>query len=224
MFLATSAKYPPAKPEGGKAGVGLPKGVGVAKSSVAKNGGATVSILGENGESAAHSTVLAGYRQDKVDERIWENIEAVWKRALEKAVVIDGLRLPWVALFALDTGTTSRASDAISSRLPFRSCGRTGLLEFSESTIDDPSMSPIYCSLLDTCINRPAPETNSSVDRGSLRFSSSAAVPRCRNAPPRIGAAVTILASNNRDLQPDKHGQRCGSINSDVFIQCACDF
>jgi hypothetical protein len=39
VFLATSAKYPPAKPEGGKAGVDLPKGVGVAKSSGVKNGG-----------------------------------------------------------------------------------------------------------------------------------------------------------------------------------------
>lgn len=79
MFLATSAKYPPAMPKGGEAGVDPPKGVGVAKGSVVKNGGAFVSILDENGESAADWTVLAGYEQDKVEERIWENIEAVWK-------------------------------------------------------------------------------------------------------------------------------------------------
>lgn len=145
-------QVPPCKARGRQSGGGSSERCRSCEELRSEERGATVSILGENGESTAHSAVLAGYRQDKLDERIWENIEAVWKRALESCC--NGW--VWSALgriIALDTGTTSRASDAISSRLPFRSCGRTGLLEFSESTIDDPSMSPIYCSLLDTCIN-----------------------------------------------------------------------
>jgi len=87
VFVATSAKYPLQSQRETKGGVDLPKGVGVAKSSVLENGeGNGVYRLDENVESAADSTELVGYRQDKVDEKIWENIEAVWKRALEKAL------------------------------------------------------------------------------------------------------------------------------------------
>ncbi|MCJ1250458.1 hypothetical protein MMC30_007686 [Trapelia coarctata] len=87
VFVATSAKYPPTETKGDEVGISLPKGVGVAESSVMKNGERNgVYRLDENGESAANSAALAGYRQDKVDENIWKQIEAVWERALEKTV------------------------------------------------------------------------------------------------------------------------------------------
>lgn len=87
VFVATSAKYPPAEPKGDEVVVALPKGVGVAESSIMKNGERNgVYRLDENGESVADNAVLASYRQDDVDEKVWEDIEAVWKRALKRTV------------------------------------------------------------------------------------------------------------------------------------------
>ena len=86
-FVVTSAKYPPAKSKGDYIGVALPQGVRVAESSIIRNGERNgVYRLDENGESAADSVVLAGYRREEVEKKIWKDIEAVWKKALEKVV------------------------------------------------------------------------------------------------------------------------------------------
>ena len=83
LFMATSAKYPSA--EGKDAGVELPKGVEVAKSSNVKDGkGNGVYRLDENCESVQNECdeVLEKYRAENVGERIWKETVAVWERAL----------------------------------------------------------------------------------------------------------------------------------------------
>lgn len=88
LFVATSAKYPPAKPKDPMyVGVALPKGVQVAKSSVVEEGkGNGVYRLDAYGESVENESdsVLAGYRLDDVGKRVWEHTVAVWDRALER--------------------------------------------------------------------------------------------------------------------------------------------
>ena len=86
LFLATSARYPPADPTGEGFMVLPPKGVDIAKSSNEKDGkGNGVYRLDSYGESAPETTALANFRKERPGERIWECTEAVWKRALERA-------------------------------------------------------------------------------------------------------------------------------------------
>ena len=86
LFLATSARYPPAKPKTDYVGTALPKGVEVAQSSVVKDGqGNGMYRLGETDDSAPDTDVLPGYRLDNVGQRVWEDTQAVWDRALSRS-------------------------------------------------------------------------------------------------------------------------------------------
>jgi hypothetical protein len=86
LFLATSARYPPAKSSTGFTGITLPKGVKVADSSVIKDGqGNGVYRLGPLDESAPDTEVLPGYRSEGVDSKVWEATLATWERALQRS-------------------------------------------------------------------------------------------------------------------------------------------
>jgi hypothetical protein len=86
VFLATSARYPPAKPKTDSVGVPLPQGVQVADSSIVKDGeGNGVYRLSADDESAEDRPVLSGYRLDNVGKTVWEETQAVWDRALERS-------------------------------------------------------------------------------------------------------------------------------------------
>ena len=86
VFIATSARYPPANPKTDSVGVPLLQGVQVAESSMVKDGeGNGVYRLGADDESAPDSAVLAGYRLDNVGRTVWEETQAVWDRALERS-------------------------------------------------------------------------------------------------------------------------------------------
>jgi hypothetical protein len=86
LFVATSAKYPPAEPtDREEVGVALPKGVEVAKSSNVKDGkGNGVYRLDNYGESVENECdkVLESYRLDGVGQTIWKETVAVWERAV----------------------------------------------------------------------------------------------------------------------------------------------
>ena len=81
LFVATSAKYPAS--EGKEAGVELPKGVEVAKSSDGKGNG--VYRLDANGESVQNDCdkILEDYRAEGVGEKVWQATLEVWERALK---------------------------------------------------------------------------------------------------------------------------------------------
>ncbi|MCJ1398419.1 hypothetical protein MMC11_001617 [Xylographa trunciseda] len=86
LFIATSARYPPAEVKGEGFMVAMPKGVQVAKSSDERGGkGNGVYRLDHHGESAPDTPVLAGYREQNAGKTIWESTEGVWRRALKKA-------------------------------------------------------------------------------------------------------------------------------------------
>lgn len=86
LFIATSARYPPAQPKTAYLGVELPKGVHVAEASVVKEGkGNGMYRLGGNDESAAEAPILVEYRADDVGKKVWEETQAVWERALERS-------------------------------------------------------------------------------------------------------------------------------------------
>ena len=86
LFLATSARYPPAKPNAKSVGVPLPHGLQVAQSSIVTDGaGNGVYRVGADDESAKESPVLQGYRIDKVGKKVWDETQAVWGRALESS-------------------------------------------------------------------------------------------------------------------------------------------
>ena len=89
LFVATSAKYPPAEPKyQEEVGVALPNGVDVAKSSNVKDGkGNGVYRLDNYGESVENECdkVLESYRLDDVGQKVWKETVAVWDKALERA-------------------------------------------------------------------------------------------------------------------------------------------
>ncbi|MCJ1316187.1 hypothetical protein MMC15_001507 [Xylographa vitiligo] len=86
LFIATSARYPPAEPKGEGFMVAMPKGVEVAKSSIEEGGkGNGMYRLDNYGESAPDSAVMADYRKKEAGKTVWEGTEAVWARALKKA-------------------------------------------------------------------------------------------------------------------------------------------
>jgi hypothetical protein len=86
LFVATSARYPPAQPKTEISGVALPKGVEIAKSSIVTEGkGNGVYTLDENDESTPNSPVMPGYRQDGKGTVVWEDTQAVWDRALGRS-------------------------------------------------------------------------------------------------------------------------------------------
>ncbi|KAK9243172.1 hypothetical protein V1506DRAFT_405580 [Lipomyces tetrasporus] len=88
VFVATSAKYPPAEPKHPhEVGVALPDGVDVAKSSVVKDGkGNGVYRIDSYGESVENECdrILADYRADQVEKKVWEETMSVWARALKR--------------------------------------------------------------------------------------------------------------------------------------------
>jgi len=87
LFIATSERYPSAKPKEGKsAGVKLPEGVGIAESSVVVDGkGNGVYRLDQNGDSSPDSKDLIKYREEKLAEKVWEETEDTWNKAIERA-------------------------------------------------------------------------------------------------------------------------------------------
>ncbi len=86
VFLATSARYPPAKPKTEYVGQALPAGVHVAQSSIVKDGeGNGVYRVGAEDDSADESPALINYRAEDVGKTIWEETQAVWDRALERS-------------------------------------------------------------------------------------------------------------------------------------------
>ena len=88
LFIATSARFPPANGKGEGAGfaVALPKGVKVAKSSVEEGGkGNGVYRLNNIGESAPESAVLVDYRKQGAGRTVWKSTQGVWERALTMA-------------------------------------------------------------------------------------------------------------------------------------------
>ena len=89
LFIATSAKYPPAEPKDKEeVGVALPNGVEVAKSSNVKDGkGNGVYRLDNYGESVENECdkVLESYRLEDVGQIVWKETLAVWDKALERA-------------------------------------------------------------------------------------------------------------------------------------------
>jgi NAD(P)-dependent dehydrogenase (short-subunit alcohol dehydrogenase family) len=86
LFIATSARYPPSKPNMDFVGVQLPEGLEVADSSVVKDGvGNGVYRLGATDDSAPDGDVLPGYRLDEVGKTVWEQTQAVWDRALGRS-------------------------------------------------------------------------------------------------------------------------------------------
>jgi len=85
LFVATSAKYPASA--GTNAGIELPQGVNVAKSSAVKDGkGNGVYRLDENGESVQNECdqVLEKYREEGVGDKVWKETTAIWDRALQR--------------------------------------------------------------------------------------------------------------------------------------------
>jgi hypothetical protein len=86
VFLITSARYPPAKPNMEYVGVPLPVGLGIAESSVVNDGqGNGVYRLGSHDDSAPDGDVLPSYRADDVGKTVWEETQAVWVRALARS-------------------------------------------------------------------------------------------------------------------------------------------
>lgn len=86
LFVATSARYPPAQPKAEALGVGLPKGVEAAKASIVTEGnGNGVYLLDESDESTPDAPVMSGYRQGGKGAVVWEDTQAVWDRALERS-------------------------------------------------------------------------------------------------------------------------------------------
>jgi hypothetical protein len=87
LYLATSARYPPADSRGKGVGVALSPGNKLAKSSVETDGkGNGVYRLNADGESAPESSVLVKYREEGAPKRVWEHAQALWKRAVAKQV------------------------------------------------------------------------------------------------------------------------------------------
>ena len=73
VFIATSARYPPAQPKARVVGVALPTGVEVATSSVVTDGkGNGVYLLNEKDESSSGAPVMVGYRLDGSSKKVWE--------------------------------------------------------------------------------------------------------------------------------------------------------
>ncbi|MCJ1433420.1 hypothetical protein MMC27_002780 [Xylographa pallens] len=86
LFIATSARFPPAEGKGEGFMVALPQGVEVAKSSVEEGGkGNGVYRLDSAGESAPDIPILAEYRKQDAGKTVWESTQGVWERALKQA-------------------------------------------------------------------------------------------------------------------------------------------
>lgn len=84
LFLATSARFPPSKPDA--PGVALPNGVEVAKSTIVTDGrGNGVYTLDENDEATPDSSVMPGYRADGTGKIVWQETLAVWDRAIGRS-------------------------------------------------------------------------------------------------------------------------------------------
>lgn len=85
LFLSTSARYPPST--GTKAsGVRLIEGMMVARGTYGKTGGGVYS-LNWDGESLPENVgkLLANYRDEGMLDKIWEDLESVFKRTTGKA-------------------------------------------------------------------------------------------------------------------------------------------
>ncbi|KAL3425594.1 hypothetical protein PVAG01_02385 [Phlyctema vagabunda] len=81
LFVATSARYPPARPN--QPGVPLPQGLQVAQASVTEDGrGNGVYRLSEVDDGIVTDDVLGPYRADGTATKNWETTLAIWERAL----------------------------------------------------------------------------------------------------------------------------------------------
>jgi hypothetical protein len=84
LFLATSARFPPSKPDA--PGVALPSGVEVARSTIVTDEhGNGVYTLDENDEITLDSPVMLGYRADGTGRVVWQETLAVWERAIGRS-------------------------------------------------------------------------------------------------------------------------------------------
>jgi hypothetical protein len=87
LYVATSARYPPADSNGKDVGMALSAGVKQAKSSVETDGkGSGVYRLNADGESAPESPILLKYREEGAPRRVWEHSQTRWKIAVAKQV------------------------------------------------------------------------------------------------------------------------------------------
>ncbi|RDL35144.1 Uncharacterized protein BP5553_07075 [Venustampulla echinocandica] len=81
LFLATSARYPSAKPKAeGGLWVPVPKGVDVATSAVEG-----VYRVGADDATVKDTPALIAYRKENAGKTVWENTLAVWERALGRS-------------------------------------------------------------------------------------------------------------------------------------------
>ena len=80
VFLATSARYPAAQDADASKGVAVAGGVVVAEGTDGKGGSGVYSIDAE-GEGAGSKTkeLLAGFRKDGSDERVWADVEEQYR-------------------------------------------------------------------------------------------------------------------------------------------------
>jgi hypothetical protein len=86
LFVATSARYPPAQPKTEILGVALPNGVEVAKASIVTDGKINgVYLLNENDESTPDAPVMPRYREEGKGKVVLESTIDVWERALERS-------------------------------------------------------------------------------------------------------------------------------------------
>lgn len=84
LFLATSARYPPAQP--GVPGVALPTGVEVAKSTIVTDGrGNGVYTLDALDDETPDAPVMPGYRKEGIGKIVWERTQTVWDRAIGRS-------------------------------------------------------------------------------------------------------------------------------------------
>ncbi|KAF7955516.1 uncharacterized protein EAE97_000775 [Botrytis byssoidea] len=88
LFLATSAKYPPAEiREGASSGVKLPAGVEISRSLAVDRHGSSNGVyrLTADDESAPDGDILPDYRKNNAGRVVWESTMRFWEGALEKA-------------------------------------------------------------------------------------------------------------------------------------------
>ena len=83
LFLATSARYPPSKPDA--PGVSLPEGVEVAESTIVTDGKRNgVYTLEANDDVSPAVPAILRYRADGSGKIAWQKTLTVWDRALER--------------------------------------------------------------------------------------------------------------------------------------------
>ena len=80
LFLATSARYPPADVYGREVGVALPEGSQMAQGSDWEVGSGCY-LVGLNGETVGNKKLLDSYHELGRDKKIWEYTLSVFEQA-----------------------------------------------------------------------------------------------------------------------------------------------